>query len=64
MLDIPNKRFVQDISATSMKNNETNSKKQLGCTSLAWSKNSLHLYSGWTDNTVRVYRIEDAVTKE
>ena len=64
MLDIPNKRFVQDISATSMKNNELSSKKNLGCTSLAWSKNGLHLFSGWTDNTIRTYKIEDAVSKE
>jgi guanine nucleotide-binding protein subunit beta-2-like 1 protein len=64
VLDIPNKRFVQDISATSMKNNELSSKKNLGCTSLAWSKNGLHLFSGWTDNTIRTYKIEDAVSKE
>jgi len=35
------------------------STKNVGCTSLAWSKNSMTLYSGWTDNTIRSYNIED-----
>jgi len=64
ILDIPNKRFVQDLSATSMKANETTSTKKLSCTSLAWSKNGLHLYSGWSDNVIRVHKIEDNVSKE
>merc|ERR1712166_470435 len=34
------------------------SQKIVGCTSLAWSKNSMTLYSGWTDNTIRTYNIE------
>lgn len=34
VLDIPNKRFVQDIKVTSAHPNETNSKKSLSCTCL------------------------------
>ncbi len=64
VLDIPNKRFVQDIKVTSAHPNETTSKKSLSCTTLAWSKNGMHLYSGWTDNNIRVYKIEDATIQE
>lgn len=34
------------------------SKKHLGCTSLAWNKAGNYLYSGWTDNNIRVYKLE------
>ena len=64
VLDIPNKRFVQEIHATSAKPNELNSEKKLSCTTLAWSKNGMYLYSGWTDNVIRTYKIEDAAGKE
>jgi guanine nucleotide-binding protein subunit beta-2-like 1 protein len=60
VLDIPKQKFIQDITATSLKPNEVKrSQKNVGCTSLAWSKNSMTLYSGWTDNTIRTYNIED-----
>jgi WD40 repeat protein len=59
VLNLPEQKFVQDeITATSMKNNESGSKKPLSCLSLAWSKSQTHLYSGWSDNHVRVYEID------
>jgi len=30
------------------------------CTSLAWSADGTDLYSGYTDNTVRVYSVSSA----
>ena len=59
VLDLPSSKMLQDISETSMKPNEKNSKKKLGCTSLAWDKNGTILYSGWTDNYIRVYKLEE-----
>ena len=60
VLDLPPHKFVQDdITCTSMKPNESASKKNLGCKSLAWSKSGTHLFAGWSDNHIRVYEIED-----
>lgn len=60
VLNLPTSQFVQDdIIAYSMKANESNSKKLLACKSLAWSRSGTHLYSGWSDNTIRVHEIED-----
>merc|ERR1719242_2727399 len=36
------------------------SQRLLSCTSLAWSKSGTHLYSGWSDNHIRVYEIDSA----
>jgi len=59
VLNLPEQKFIQDdITATSMKQNEAGSKKLLSCTSLAWSKSGTHLYSGWSDNHIRVYEID------
>jgi guanine nucleotide-binding protein subunit beta-2-like 1 protein len=59
VLNLPEQKFIQDdITATSMKQNESDSKKLLSCTSLAWSKSGTHLYSGWSDNHIRVYEID------
>jgi len=59
VLNLPEQKFVQDdITATSMKNNESNSTRFLSCTSLAWSKSGTHLYTGWSDNHIRVYEID------
>merc|ERR1712226_347732 len=63
VLNLPEQKFVQDdITAVSMKPNEAgqNSKKLLSCTSLAWSKSGTHLYSGWSDNHIRVFEIDSA----
>merc|ERR1719367_397812 len=63
VLNLPEQKFIQDdITAVSMKPNEAgqNSKKLLSCTSLAWSKSGTHLYSGWSDNHIRVYEIDSA----
>ena len=60
VLDLPPHKFVQDdITCTSMKPNESASKKPLACKSLAWSKSGTHLFAGWSDNHIRVYEIED-----
>jgi len=59
VLDLPTTKFLQDITETSMKPNETGSTKALGCTSLAWNKAGTHLYAGFTDNYIRVYKIDD-----
>jgi guanine nucleotide-binding protein subunit beta-2-like 1 protein len=32
-------------------------KKEIPCLSIAWSKNGNFLYSGWADNTIRVYEV-------
>jgi guanine nucleotide-binding protein subunit beta-2-like 1 protein len=61
VLDLPSSKILQDITETSMKPNEQNSKKALGCTSLAWDKNGTHLFAGWTDNYIRVYKLEEIV---
>jgi hypothetical protein len=61
VLDLPSSRILQDITETSMKPNEHNSKKLLGCTSLAWDKNGTHLFAGFTDNYIRVYKLEEIV---
>jgi len=59
VLNLPEQKFIQDeISETSMKQNESDSKKLLSCTSLAWSKSGTYLYSGWSDNFIRVYQID------
>ena len=58
VLDLPSQKILQDITAQSMKPNESSSKKNLSCTSLAWNKAGTHLYSGWSDNHIRVYSIE------
>ena len=67
VLNLPEQKFIQDdITATSMKQNEAGSKKLLSCTSLAWSKSGTHLYSGWSDNHIRVYEIDstDGATRD
>jgi len=61
VLDLPSSKILQQISETSMKPNELDSKKALSCTSLAWNKNGTHLYAGFSDNYIRVYKIEDIV---
>merc|ERR1719367_1535570 len=59
VLNLPEQKFVQEeIRATSMKQNESDSTKDLSCTSMAWSKNGQILYTGWTDNHIRVYEID------
>lgn len=59
VLNLPEQKFIQDdIVAYSLKQNEAGSKKLLSCTSLAWSKSGTHLYSGWSDNHIRVYEID------
>lgn len=59
VLNLPEQKFVQDdIVATSKKQNEATSEKLLSCTSLAWSKSGTHLYTGWSDNHIRVYEID------
>jgi len=60
VLNLPSSKFIQDdITATSKKQNESNSKALLACKSLAWSKSGTYLYSGWSDNFIRVYKIEE-----
>merc|ERR1712127_975367 len=60
VLDLPTRQFLQEIKEVSMNTNDVafKSKKQLGCTSLAWNKSGTHLYAGWTDNNIRVYKLE------
>ena len=58
ILNLPEQKFVQEITETSKKQNEAGSKKHLACTSLAWSKSGTLLYSGWSDNIIRVYEID------
>uniref|UniRef100_A0A7S3I2G0 Guanine nucleotide-binding protein subunit beta-like protein n=1 Tax=Favella ehrenbergii TaxID=182087 RepID=A0A7S3I2G0_9SPIT len=61
VLNLPEQKFVQEeIRATSMKQNEGGSTKLLSCTSMAWSKNGQILYTGWTDNHIRVYEIDSS----
>lgn len=60
ILSLPTSKFIhKDI--TVMPNAKTG--KLLACKSLAWSKNSTHLYSGWSDNLIRIYKIEEATEK-
>lgn len=63
VLNLPEQKFVQDITALSLKANEAGSKKNLSCTSLAWSKSNTHLYTGWSDNFIRVYEIEELANR-
>jgi guanine nucleotide-binding protein subunit beta-2-like 1 protein len=60
VLDLPTRQFLQEIKEVSMNTNDVafKSKKHLGCTSLAWNKSGTHLYAGWTDNNIRVYKLE------
>ena len=65
VLDLPSQKFLQDIRETSKKTNEAGSRKYLSCTSLAWNKAGTHLYAGFSDNHIRIYKIEDTgVAKE
>jgi len=64
ILNLPSQKFLPDITEMSMKTNELNSKKNLSCTSLAWSKSGQFLYAGWSDNHIRVYQIEDVTSKD
>merc|ERR1711934_1120481 len=57
VLDLPSQKVLEEITAYSMKPNETGKKLQ-GCKSLAWSKSGTHLFTGWSDNVIRVYEIE------
>jgi len=60
VLNLPNQQWVQaDIKATSKKANESNSDKLIACKSLCWNKSGSHLYSGWSDNFIRVYKIDN-----
>jgi len=65
VLDLPSQKYLQVISEVSINANDVSfkSKKNLGCTSLAWNKAGTHLYSGWTDNNIRVYKIEDVASQ-
>lgn len=66
VLDLPHQKLIQEIKEVSDINpNDVSfkSKALLGCTSLAWSKNGTILYAGWTDNNIRVYKL-DVVNSE
>jgi guanine nucleotide-binding protein subunit beta-2-like 1 protein len=60
VLDLPTHQILFERDATSINTNDVNfqSKKKLGCTSLAWNKAGNLLYSGWTDNNIRVHKLE------
>ena len=59
ILNLPNQQWVQsDITAKSKKQNEEESTKAVACKSLTWNKSGTHLYSGWSDNFIRVYKID------
>jgi len=63
VLDLPSQKVLEEITAYSAKPNEMHAepkrgKKLLGCKSLAWSKSGTHLFTGWSDNVIRVYEIE------
>jgi len=63
VIDLPTNKIIQTIQEVSNINaNDVTfkSKAKLGCTSLAWNKSQTHLYSGWTDNNIRVYKIDVA----
>jgi len=60
VLDLPSSKFMKSIEEKSMLPNETTSQKKLSCTALAWNKAGTHLYSGWSDNHIRVYCIDQA----
>jgi len=66
ILDLPTQVFLQDITEHSLKPNEQGASKPkpLGCVSLAWNKNGTHLFAGFTDNHIRVYKIEEAAAKD
>jgi len=65
--DLPHKKFVDQYEAPPRANlaiiDGKASKKvakvpaPIGCTSLVWSKNQLHLYAGFTDGVIRVLSI-------
>jgi len=60
VLNLPTQKWVQaDITATSKKKNEDRSEKRLACKSLCFNKSGTHLYSGWSDNFIRVYKIDN-----
>jgi len=60
VLDLPSRTILKTITATSINANDVQfkSEKLLGCTALAWNKAGNYLYSGWTDNNIRVYKLE------
>lgn len=63
ILNLPTRTILKTITESSINENDVNfgSKKNLGCTALAWDQSSQYLYSGWTDNNIRVYKLETAV---
>lgn len=63
VLNLPDQKFLQTIQEVSINENDVNHRsthkpKYLGCTALAWNKAGTHLYTGWTDNNIRVYKLE------
>lgn len=60
VLDLPSNTIKQVITEVSINTNDVNHKSQkaIGCTALAWNKSNNILYSGWTDNNIRVYKLE------
>jgi guanine nucleotide-binding protein subunit beta-2-like 1 protein len=59
IFNLPTSSWVQsDIRAKSKKANESTSEKLLACKSLCFNKSGTHVYSGWSDNFIRVYKID------
>jgi len=55
--DLPSKEFIIEIEATPLDPNHEKMKKPIACTSLAWNKSGTLLFSGFSDNYIRVYKL-------
>jgi guanine nucleotide-binding protein subunit beta-2-like 1 protein len=55
--DLPKKTIVCELAAEPLDPALKTMKKPISCTSLAWNKNGNLLFSGWSDNYIRVYKI-------
>lgn len=54
--DLPNKAFIDRYQASGL-DGKKRTDAPIGCTSLVWSKNQLHLYAGFTDSFIRVLAV-------
>jgi guanine nucleotide-binding protein subunit beta-2-like 1 protein len=54
--DLPNKSFIDRYQAAGLDGHKRTD-APIGCTSLVWSKNQQHLYSGFTDGFIRVLAV-------
>lgn len=55
--DLVEENMIVEIKPTPIDPLLKDQKKPLNCLSVAWDKEGKYLYSGWSDNIVRVYEV-------